>query len=303
MKKQLLLSALTLALLSACGGSDDNGNTASGGISPADSTTPSTQGNNNSSNNNQTAQKSGNDNNSQRPGSNTNNNGQQPATPANNGATAITARNEAFTGYLINAPKQRGGLEPKATDNNDNLHLGDIKLPTFAADAHQGGVLSFNNTKGKDGLSYNSFKVSDNSYRHVQFGFVEHADTYDAFIRHDKTTVQLPTQGTANYRGDSIMNIHDTSRAYQRTEIGTVAATADFAAKQLSITLQSPSHQKSISGIPIAGDASFVKEQGPSYTSISGNFAGANGEELTGLYIDSASDNSLVTGTFGAKRQ
>ena len=99
------------------------------------------------------------------------------------------------------------------------------------------------------------------------------------------------------------MNIHDTSRAYQRTEIGTVAATADFAAKQLSITLQSPSHQKSISGIPIAGDASFVKEQGPSYTSISGNFAGANGEELTGLYIDSASDNSLVTGTFGAKRQ
>ena len=192
MKKQLLLSALTLALLSACGGSDDNGNTASGGISPADSTTPSAQGNNNSSNNNQTAQKSGNDNN-QRPGSNTNNNGQQPATPANNGATAITARNEAFTGYLINAPKQRGGLEPKTTDNNDNLHLGDIKLPTFAADAHQGGVLSFNNTKGKDGLSYNSFKVSDNSYRHVQFGFVEHADTYDAFIRHDKTAVQLPT--------------------------------------------------------------------------------------------------------------
>ena len=249
MKNQLILSALTVALLSACGGSDNN-SAVPGNISPVDSSAPSAPGGSNGQNaatpsqepETPAAQQSTNP--DSEPQSNVPNNSQPNNPQPNNNGAVIENRNINLVGEFTVIPKKdtiNKGVS-KETEDNTNQSIGTIRLPDFAADAHQGGILSFNNTKGKNGHPYTNFQVSDNSYRHSQFGVIDDDPEYIQFIRRETTAVQLPNNGTARYSGDSIVSLHDSAQHFMHRETGTVAATADFGNKNMTVNLNSPSH-------------------------------------------------------------
>ena len=288
MKKHFVLSALTLALLSACGGNSD------GAVQPpadingsqtARSSNPSTQqtGNAPQQPGGNTQQAGNTQQNPQQPGNNNQNN--QP----NNSALTLT------TG-ILSTPVSRN------IRDQSNLSVGQIKLPTFAASEHKGGLLIFNNINGKEDLSYNSFQVSDNSYRYIQFGNLnfDQNDERMVFVRGNETT-QMPGGGSATYSGDSILNFHNKDEQYLRTETGTMSARADFAKGTLDLSVKTPSHSGSITEAHINGNGFFGADE--KKTVIGGNFAGPLAEEIFGSYSHIDQDGSTVWGGFGGKKQ
>ena len=174
MKKHFVLSALTLALPQRLWW-QHGGNSDGAVLPPADingsqtarSSNPSTQqtGNAPQQPGGNTQQAGNIQQNPQQPGNNNQNN--QP----NNSALTIAPRSGELTGATYTLTTGILGT-PVARNIRDqsNLSVGQIKLPTFAASEHKGGLLIFNNINGKEDLSYNSFQVSDNSYRYIQFG-------------------------------------------------------------------------------------------------------------------------------------
>jgi len=302
MKKHFVLSALTLALLSACGGNSDGAV-----LSPADingsqtarSSNPSTQqtGNAPQQPGGNTQQAGNTQQNPQQPGNNNQNN--QP----NNSALTITPRSGELTGFTYTLTT--GILSTPVSRNirdQSNLSVGQIKLPTFAASEHKGGLLIFNNINGKEDLSYNSFQVSDNSYRYIQFGNLnfDQNDERMVFVRGNETT-QMPGGGSATYSGDSILNFHNKDEQYLRTETGTMSARADFAKGTLDLSVKTPSHSGSITEAPIVGSGFFGADE--KKTVIGGNFAGPLAEEIFGSYSHIDQDGSTVWGGFGGKKQ
>ena len=211
----------------------------------------------------------------------------RPAPSTRDAALTIAARNMETAGLYHTLPKQ---------GSSSSLYHQEIKN----SDTHQGGILIFN---GKQ-INYNRLLTSDNSYRYVQFGTFDYDRATGSFVRFDTVIPQLPVQGSAHYRGDSLLDIRGANNRYLRTEIGTVAATADFGAKTLNFEINSPSHQNSISGIKIGKEGSFIKDMaGAIGSGVAGGFAGPNGEEIMGNYTHRASDFSSAIGVFGAKRQ
>jgi len=306
MKKHFVLSALTLALLSACGGSN-GGNSDGAVLPPADingsqtarSSNPSTQqtGNAPQQPGGNTQQAGNTQQNPQQPGNNNQNN--QP----NNSALTITPRSGELTGFTYTLTT--GILSTPVSRNirdQSNLSVGQIKLPTFAASEHKGGLLIFNNINGKEDLSYNSFQVSDNSYRYIQFGNLnfDQNDERMVFVRGNETT-QMPGGGSATYSGDSILNFHNKDEQYLRTETGTMSARADFAKGTLDLSVKTPSHSGSITEAPIVGSGFFGADE--KKTVIGGNFAGPLAEEIFGSYSHIDQDGSTVWGGFGGKKQ
>ena len=302
MKKHFVLSALTLALLSACGGNSDGAV-----LPPADingsqtarSSNPSTQqtGNAPQQPGGNTQQAGNTQQNPQQPGNNNQNN--QP----NNSALTITPRSGELTGFTYTLTT--GILSTPVSRNirdQSNLSVGQIKLPTFAASEHKGGLLIFNNINGKEDLSYNSFQVSDNSYRYIQFGNFNfnQNDERMVFVRGDETT-QMPGGGSATYSGDSILNFHNKDEQYLRTETGTMSARADFAKGTLDLSVKTPSHSGSITEAHINGNGFFGADE--KKTVIGGNFAGPLAEEIFGSYSHIDQDGSTVWGAFGGKKQ
>ena len=302
MKKHFVLSALTLALLSACGGNSDGAV-----LPPADingsqtarSSNPSTQqtGNAPQQPGGNTQQAGNTQQNPQQPGNNNQNN--QP----NNSALTITPRSGELTGFtytlttgILSTPVSRN------IHDQSNLSVGQIKLPTFAASEHKGGLLIFNNINGKEDLSYNSFQVSDNSYRYIQFGNFNFDQNNErmVFVRGNETT-QMPGSGSATYSGDSILNFHNKDEQYLRTETGTMNARADFAKGTLDLSVKTPSHSGSITDAHINGNGFLGADE--KKTVIGGNFAGPLAEEIFGSYSHIDQDGSTVWGGFGGKRQ
>ena len=302
MKKHFVLSALTLALLSACGGNSDGAV-----LPPADingsqtarSSNPSTQqtGNAPQQPGGNTQQAGNTQQNPQQPGNNNQNN--QP----NNSALTIAPRSGELTGFTYTLTT--GILSTPVSRNirdQSNLSVGQIKLPTFAASEHKGGLLIFNNINGKEDLSYNSFQVSDNSYRYIQFGNFnfDQNDERMVFVRGNETT-QMPGGGSATYSGDSILNFHNKDEQYLRTETGTMSARADFAKGTLDLSVKTPSHSGSITEAHINGNGFFGADE--KKTVIGGNFAGPLAEEIFGSYSHIDQDGSTVWGGFGGKKQ
>jgi len=306
MKKHFVLSALTLALLSACGGSN-GGNSDGAVLPPADingsqtarSSNPSTQqtGNAPQQPGGNTQQAGNTQQNPQQPGNNNQNN--QP----NNSALTITPRSGELTGAtytlttgILSTPVARN------TRDQSNLSVGQIKLPTFAASEHKGGLLIFSNINGKEDLSYNSFQVSDNSYRYIQFGnFNFDQNDERLFFARGNETTQMPGGGSATYSGDSILNFHNKDEQYLRTETGTMSARADFAKGTLDLSVKTPSHSGSITEAHINGNGFLGADE--KKTVIGGNFAGPLAEEIFGSYSHIDQDGSTVWGGFGGKKQ
>jgi len=282
MKKHFVLSALTLALLSACGGS--NGGNSDGAVLPpaningsqtARSSNPSTQqtGNAPQQPGGNTQQAGNTQQNPQQPGNNNQNN--QP----NNSALTIAPRSGELTGatYTLTTGILSTPVARNIRDQS-NLSVGQIKLPTFAASEHKGGLLIFNNINGKEDLSYNSFQVSDNSYRYIQFGnFNFNQNDERLFFARGNETTQMPGSGSATYSGDSILNFHNKDEQYLRTETGTMSARADFAKGTLDLSVKTPSHSGSITEAHINGNG-FLGADGKK-TVIGGKFSGVIGQK------------------------
>ena len=310
MKKHFVLSALTLALLSACGGS--NGGNSDGAVLPPADIPADINGSQTARSSNPSTQQTGNA--PQQPGGNTQQAGntqQNPQQPGNNNqnnqpnnsALTITPRSGELTGFTYTLTT--GILSTPVSRNirdQSNLSVGQIKLPTFAASEHKGGLLIFNNINGKEDLSYNSFQVSDNSYRYIQFGNLnfDQNDERMVFVRGNETT-QMPGGGSATYSGDSILNFHNKDEQYLRTETGTMSARADFAKGTLDLSVKTPSHSGSITEAHINGNGFFGADE--KKTVIGGNFAGPLAEEIFGSYSHIDQDGSTVWGGFGGKKQ
>ena len=314
MKNQAILATLTIALLTACGGSSSDNDSAAiqptdsqqRPNSPHDSNTITQQDNSgqtgNTSSNNTPADNGQTDNTADNtPQQNPDNNGQNP--PSNNSALTIAPRSGELTGatYTLTTGILSTPVARNIRDQS-NLSIGQIKLPTFAASEHKGGLLIFNNINGKEDLSYNSFQVSDNSYRYIQFGNLnfDQNDERMVFVRGNETT-QMPGGGSATYSGDSILNFHNKDEQYLRTETGTMSARADFAKGTLDLSVKTPSHSGSITEAPIVGSGFFGADE--KKTVIGGNFAGPLAEEIFGSYSHIDQDGSTVWGGFGGKRQ
>ena len=287
MKKHFVLSALTLALLSACGGSN-GGNSDGAVLPPAD-----INGSQTARSSNPSTQQTGNA--PQQPGGNT----QQ----AGNSALTIAPRSGELTGatYTLTTGILSTPVARNIRDQS-NLSVGQIKLPTFAASEHKGGLLIFNNINGKEDLSYNSFQVSDNSYRYIQFGnFNFDQNNERLFFARGNETTQMPGGGSATYSGDSILNFHNKDEQYLRTETGTMSARADFAKGTLDLSVKTPSHSGSITEAHINGNGFLGADE--KKTVIGGNFAGPLAEEIFGSYSHIDQDGSTVWGGFGGKKQ
>ena len=315
MKNQAILATLTIALLTACGGSSSDNDSAAiqptdsqqRPSSPHDSNTPITQQDNsgqtgNTSSNNPSADNGQTDNTADNtPQQNPDNNGQNP--PSNNSALTIAPRSGELTGatYTLTTGMLSTPVARNIRDQS-NLSVGQIKLPTFAASEHKGGMLIFNNINGKEDLSYNSFQVSDNSYRYIQFGnFNFDQNDERLFFARGNETTQMPGGGSATYSGDSILNFHNKDEQYLRTETGTMNARADFAKGTLDLSVKTPSHSGSITDAHINGNGFLGADE--KKTVIGGNFAGPLAEEIFGSYSHIDQDGSTVWGGFGGKRQ
>ena len=315
MKNQAILATLTIALLTACGGSSSDNHSAAiqptdsqqRPSSPHDSNTPITRQDNggqtdNTSSNNTPADNGQTDNTADNnPQQNPDNNGQNP--PSNNSALTIAPRSGELTGatYTLTTGMLSTPVARNIRDQS-NLSIGQIKLPTFAASEHKGGLLIFNNINGKEDLSYNSFQVSDNSYRYIQFGnFNFDQNDERLFFARGNETTQMPGGGSATYSGDSILNFHNKDEQYLRTETGTMSARADFAKGTLDLSVKTPSHSGSITDAHINGNGFLGADE--KKTVIGGNFAGPLAEEIFGSYSHIDQDGSTVWGGFGGKRQ
>ena len=315
MKNQAILATLTIALLTACGGSSSDNDSAAiqptdsqqRPNSPHDSNTPITQQDNsgqtgNTSSNTPPADNGQTDNTADNtPQQNPDNNDQNP--PSNNSALTIAPRSGELTGatYTLTTGILSTPVARNIRDQG-NLSVGQIKLPTFAASEHKGGLLIFNNINGKEDLSYNSFQVSDNSYRYIQFGnFNFDQNDERLFFARGNETTQMPSGGSATYSGDSILNFHNKDEQYLRTETGTMNARADFAKGTLDLSVKTPSHSGSITDAHINGNGFLGADE--KKTVIGGNFAGPLAEEIFGSYSHIDQDGSTVWGGFGGKRQ
>ena len=314
MKNQAILATLTIALLTACGGSSSDNDSAAiqptdsqqRPSSPHDSNTPITRQDNsgrtgNTSSNTPPADNGQTDNTADNtPQQNPDNNGQNP--PSNNSARTIAPRSGELTGatYTLTTGMLSTPVARNIRDQS-NLSIGQIKLPTFAANEHKGGLLIFNNINGKEDLSYNSFQVSDNSYRYIQFGnFNFDQNDERLFFARGNETTQMPSGGSATYSGDSILNFHNKDEQYLRTETGTMNARADFAKGTLDLSVKTPSHSGSITDAHINGNGFLGADE--KKTVIGGNFAGPLAEEIFGSYSHIDQDGSTVWGGFGGKR-
>lgn len=289
MKSKLIFSVLTAALLSACGGSSSNDN-------------PTTD--NNSTTNNSTA------NNSQT---------QNQQSNTDNGLS-INRNDTSFSGVFVSHANGGPGIVGPIDDSSNQtitfdgtLLKGDqIKLPTYAADKKEGGILIYGSANGsgntveRDGLSYKTFQVSDNSYRYSQFGNIVTGSEFGGFYRGQRT-VDMPTSGSASYQGDGILNFMNNNNLF-KVEQGTVAANADFAAKTISFGIKSPSHSGHVDGQIIGSEflGTSATSDLTNHAHVLGSFAGPKAEEMYGMYtaVPTAAEGSVaITGFFGAKQQ
>lgn len=297
MKNKLILSVLTAALVSACGGASDAPQ-----LPPTDI--------------------------DGRPSVSRNQNLKQPDydKPAPGGASDSLFGNTSrtieqhhgternFNGTYTLLRKAGGASESFPSSDNNNMtvtfndryrdDLKPVKLPTFAADDRKNGILVFNAANGREGLSYRSFYVSDNNYKYTQIGnmTLENGDI-GMFARGNRTT-NMPAEGSFDYRGDGILNFLDGSNQYQRTELARVQLAADFAKKSYTLNMNSPSHRGTTSGT--INNSELVPAAAGTGDQIraNGTFTGPNAEEVYGQYNSIGSGGKeIITGHYAAKRQ
>ena len=301
MKSKLVLSALTVALLSACGGSGDDGanNTS---IVPADVTTPS----NSNANNNGNTNNSGRSNN----GGNANTNNSGNANTNNGGNANNNNANNANNGG------NQGGNGKNPDGLMGTLHVSGGAEIGQSFDSSRDTITSTTNTGRKLQLKLpiggQSYKEFSTTYTHIG-AFVTPELGASHFARGNHTPPEnLPQSGQASYRGNSILHFFGTSIAdYLKTETGTAELNADFGDKSFTFKIDTPSHHNTAKG-NIDRAAGFTapstdpKRPTPDSdvaTAVLGFFAGPRAEEAYGVYTNVNMNNGqLVQGSFSVKQ-
>jgi hypothetical protein len=287
MKSQSLLFLLTVALLTACGGGVYDPN------KPAEDPTPPAL----------------------RPDNN-----QRPSQDVPNSSFSIPRRVSKNTGmynqfYYDSLFKIFESTPEPTTDESNTIitsksgYLQSIlRMPDFYANGKEGNVLIYGSRNGTGSLnkygnlSYKTFQVSDNSYRHSQFGMYNTNDGYTNFWRGEVVS-KLPSEGKATYRGDSIVGFLSDKGVVEKVEQGSALANVDFGTRQINVSLKSPGYEGNASA-RIKYDAknqeaTFATMYNKPY-GINGKFAGANAEEVVGRLVDTKKN---VDAVFGGKRQ
>lgn len=219
----------------------------------------------------------------------------QPSEPVKPNQPSSKAEQPKGTGGVLVAE----GEDEKASYKKESLDSTDLTKITV-----DGKVLTL-----VDGRSNNmDFTVLAKDYSSVRFGAIKNfeAGQGDIIFYNGNPTKEMPTQGTADYHGESILTSHgdEIPDDYMK---GTSSFKADFANKKLTGDLKISNKAANvdvtvkvdakISGSSFSGTATsttFAK-QGIS----EGKFYGDNAKELGGLV--KAEDNSWG-GAFAAKK-
>lgn len=184
------------------------------------------------------------------------------------------------------------------------------RLPSPAdADQKIGNILVYGSPSGQgspvispDGqYSYRSFQMSDDTYRYSRIGFLSGSTGQSLFsIGETMLASNMPTVGTALYRGDALVSYRDENYYFLGVERGTVSANVDFGAKRAVVSLQAPSYagqaSANIDGASLTQDDAAIASGRAAY----GVFHGLRGEEMSGKYYDVSAG---VDSVFVAKQQ
>lgn len=182
--------------------------------------------------------------------------------------------------------------------------LGTIFLPDEPDQAsHVSGVDVYKDYRGYTSMrsftDFSYFLHSDDSYGAIQFGIAKTKDadpSIVAFYRGTPTPEQLlPQSGTFTYRGDWIV-FPDTMKA-AATPVGTVAANISFDNKDAAMQFNGPHGYSAGIKAKVVGSMLSGREGGKF---VEGIFAGLNGGEVVGKYVDA---DARLYGVYGIKRQ
>lgn len=295
MKSKLVLSALTVALLSACGGSGDDGanNTS---IVPADVTTPSNSNANNNGNTNNSGRSNNGGNANTNNGGNANNNNANNANNANNGGNQ--GGNGKNPDGLMGMLHVAGGAEIGQSF--------DSSRDTITSTTNSGRKLQLKLPIG--GQSYKEFSTT---YTHIG-AFVTPELGASFFARGNHTPPEnLPQSGQASYRGNSVLNFSSASGSFLKTETGTAELNTDFGNKSFTFKIDTPSHHNSTKGIIDRAATFMAPSMDPNRqlddsnlgTAVLGFFAGPRAEEAYGTYTNINFNNGQkIQGAFSVKQ-
>ncbi len=153
-----------------------------------------------------------------------------------------------------------------------------------------GGIIS----SGTGFISINGSHISNIANAPIMYGLREYGDDYIAFAQGDKLATNMPTSGSAQYIGKSIVN----NQGSQDVTKGSANLDVDFAAKTLTGTLSfdtaSAVHlNATLKGNTFQGSKDNVQTQGAFY--------GDNADYLTGVFVGTQ-NNSTIKGAYGANR-
>ncbi|MCK3655568.1 hypothetical protein A4G19_07350 [Pasteurellaceae bacterium Macca] len=270
-------TALACLVLTACGssGGGSSDSTAKNTTATPSKPTVSTPSNNSSSTNKPTAQPS------------------QPAKPTHQ---APVTENKPTAQPTVTAPSNKtGGVVVNSTvknlteSENPNIILVDGK--TIRVGYEDVGIHAY--AFGR----FNGSAYCCGQYSAMRFGALDTKDGNSYVFYNGLPSQNVPTSGTANYSGHSIIKAGAGSDWVE----GTSQFQVDFGAKTLkgSLTSEQASTvdiKAQISGNDFAGSAS---SKAFSSAKVEGKFYGPNAAELGGLFKD---DKNSWSGAFGAKR-
>lgn len=311
MRKNLLLSSLTLCLLAACGGNGGS-NPQNMDTLPRQPQNPAPQAPNNP------APEAQNPGGSQQPQTQPPA-AQAPNPPAPDAQPQPQPRPQTTWVGHVDLPYS-GDRTPGKQTNLQEIELNVLpadgrirQLPDGGAQAQQkGNILIYGDPRSeKSGsytlgdFSYKSFQLGNANYRHSQFGLL-HDDKVLALFTRGEPTGELPQTGMAHYQGDIILawvNAHNQAH----TEQGKVDALADFDRQRIDIKIASNSHdpevlqntiRKDNGGNYLFDNAKIAQENNMKPT-IVGYFFGPQGQEIGGTYENTQEG---IRGVFGATK-
>lgn len=253
--------------------------------------------------------------------------GSSSTSSSNTSASNTTTSGSSGSSSSSSGGSSDGGSSSASTDNKIDVHSKKLNMLSYdrtngdsqresinviTIDGKDINILPSN--AGSSGWFENSSRVVNGSLSNARWGYIRNSDTsMYMFSQGTLTPVsEMPTTGTARYRGQAIY-----AKADEPSKIlkGNVSLTASFADKSLKGSVTSPSN--AFEAVPIqagiwsnqfsGATGSGSKDGGPTTgTVVSGSFFGKNAEEVSGVFYHITDDQDakkLFSGAFGAKKQ
>ena len=152
--------------------------------------------------------------------------------------------------------------------------------------------------------TYASYHVSGKGYAYTRFGtlrtgFGGSPSRSTIAFHQGERTVEMPTQGTATYKGVSTHALEE-ARYLPTFYPGTMEADVDFGTKNVALRITPNKGDRNFSGLDLNGKINGNGIEGTSNdTVINGAFYGPNVEEMAGYYYKPG----YYQGSFGGHKQ